>query len=210
MMTMIELKAKKLSAAQIVPTVKLRFFSTPRSSSGGWGNAFTAAFSATFLAAPLAVSSASASAESPACSDSFACEARYAALAALNRRAPCTCRRTNHTMPARPISMAAHTIGCVNGYDSMFVKPNIRPPKPMTDSPTEKKSARALGSFTPKLRRPKMASSSEITPMTVRVRKMERQPFASVCHPPMVGPTAGATLMAMPTVPMAMPRRDNG
>ena len=55
-----------------------------------------------------------------------------------------------------------------------------------------------------------MAATSEITPITVIVRKMERQPFASVCQPPSVGPMAGATLMAMPTVPMANPRRDRG
>ena len=55
-----------------------------------------------------------------------------------------------------------------------------------------------------------MAASSEITPMMVMVRKIERQPLASVCQPPKVGPMAGATLMAMPTVPMAKPRRDSG
>ena len=57
------------------------------------------------------------------------------------RRAPWICRSTNQTMPTRPMSMASHTIGCVNGYDSMFVKPNMRPPKPKIDRPTEKKSA---------------------------------------------------------------------
>ena len=46
--------------------------------------------------------------------------------------------------------------------------------------------------------------------MIVKVKKIERQPFKSVCTPPKVGPMAGATLMAMPTVPMAMPRWDNG
>ena len=55
-----------------------------------------------------------------------------------------------------------------------------------------------------------MAASSETTPITVMVRKMERQPLASVCQPPKVGPIAGATLMAMPTVPIAKPRRDSG
>ena len=46
--------------------------------------------------------------------------------------------------------------------------------------------------------------------MMVMVRNIERQPLASVCHPPKVGPIAGATLMAMPTVPIAKPRRDSG
>ena len=55
-----------------------------------------------------------------------------------------------------------------------------------------------------------MAASSEITPMMVMVRKIDRQPLASVCQPPSVGPIAGATLMAMPTVPMANPRRESG
>ena len=113
-------------------------------------------------------------------------------------------------MPATPISMASHTIGFVNGYDSMFVKPNMRPPKPKMDKPTEKKSAFADVSRVPKLCKPKIATNSEITPMIVKVRKIERQPFTSVCKPPSVGPIAGATLMAMPTVPIAMPRRDNG
>ena len=90
------------------------------------------------------------------------------------------------------------------------MKPNISPPKPITDRHTEKKSARAEGSCEPKLCSPNMAASSEITPMMVMVRKIERQPLASVCQPPKVGPMAGATLMAMPTVPMANPRRDSG
>ena len=113
-------------------------------------------------------------------------------------------------MPMMPISIGSQTMGCVYAYDSMFVKPNISPPKPKIDSPTEKKSALAEGSCTPKLRSPKNARNSEITPMIVKVKKIERQPFKSVCTPPKVGPMAGATLMAMPTVPMAMPRWDNG
>ena len=44
----------------------------------------------------------------------------------------------------------------------------------------------------------------------VRVRNMERQPFRSVCTPPSVGPMAGATAIAMPTMPIAMPRRASG
>ncbi len=92
----------------------------------------------------------------------------------------------------------------------MFVKPNIRPPKPKIDNPTEKKSAFAVSSRSPKLCRPKNASNRESTPMTDNVRKIERQPFKSVCRPPRVGPIAGATLIAMPTVPIAKPRRDNG
>ena len=108
------------------------------------------------------------------------------------------------------MSMASHTIGCVNGYDSMFVKPNMSPPKPKIDRPTEKKSAFADASRVPKLRKPKIAKNSEITPITVSVRKIDRQPFKSVCTPPKVGPIAGATLMAMPTVPIAIPRRDRG
>ena len=126
------------------------------------------------------------------------------------RRAPWICRSTNQTMPTTPMSMASHTIGCVNGYDSMFVKPNMSPPKPKIDKPTEKKSALADASRVPKLRKPKIAKNSEITPMTVSVRKIDRQPFKSVCTPPNVGPIAGATLMAMPTVPIAIPRRERG
>ena len=90
------------------------------------------------------------------------------------------------------------------------MKPNISPPKPITDRHAEKKSARAEGSCEPKLCSPNMAASSETTPITVMVRKIERQPLASVCQPPKVGPIAGATLMAMPTVPIAKPRRDSG
>ena len=86
----------------------------------------------------------------------------------------------------------------------------MSPPKPMTDRQAEKRSARAEGSWEPKLCSPNMAASSEITPMMVMVRKIDRQPLASVCQPPSVGPIAGATLMAMPTVPMANPRRESG
>ena len=75
---------------------------------------------------------------------------------------------------------------------------------------TEKKSALAALSLAPKLRSPKMHNASETTPMTVSVKKIERHPLASVCRPPKVGPIAGATLIAMPTVPMAMPRRSSG
>ncbi len=39
MMTRIELKAKNASDAVMVPTVNERFFSTSKSSSGGWGSA---------------------------------------------------------------------------------------------------------------------------------------------------------------------------
>ena len=39
MMTKIELKAKNASDAVMVPTVNERFFSTSKSSSGGWGSA---------------------------------------------------------------------------------------------------------------------------------------------------------------------------
>ena len=70
--------------------------------------------------------------------------------------------------------------------------------------------ALADASRVPKLRKPKIAKNSEITPITVSVRKIDRQPFKSVCTPPKVGPIAGATLMAMPTVPIAIPRRDRG
>ena len=119
-------------------------------------------------------------------------------------------RATNHMMPSTPISIAHHTIGFVNGYASMLVKPNISPPKPNIDSTTEKKSACAVRSDSPKLCRKHTASSTEATPITVSVRKMERQPVMSVCQPPMVGPSAGATLIAMPTVPIATPRRDSG
>ena len=75
---------------------------------------------------------------------------------------------------------------------------------------TEKKSAFVLRSVTPKLCSSKKASSTEAAPMTVNVMKIERHPFASVCHPPITGPMAGATLIAMPTVPMANPRRESG
>ena len=179
---MIELNAKKLSAAQIVPTVKLRLRSTPRSSSGGSG------------VVRCAVSDSST-------------DCRTATVYAFARR---TCRTTNHTMPHSPTSIAPHTIGFDGAYDSMFVNPNIRPPKPSTDMATEKKSALAWSSVVPKLRSPKMASSRQNTPIIVSVKKIERQPKLSVWKPPKVGPSAGATLMAMPTAPMAMPRRDNG
>jgi len=98
----------------------------------------------------------------------------------------------------------------VMGKFSMLVKPNMRPPNPKMDRATEKKSALTLVSRWPKLRRPKMDRSSATAPQMLSVRKMERQPLASVCQPPRVGPMAGATLMARPTVPMAMPRLDNG
>ena len=75
---------------------------------------------------------------------------------------------------------------------------------------TEKKSALAWSSVVPKLRSPKMDSSRQNTPIIVSVKKIERQPKLSVWKPPKVGPSAGATLMAIPTAPMAMPRRDSG
>ena len=109
-----------------------------------------------------------------------------------------------------PISIGSQTSGCVNAWASMLVKPNISPPKPKMERLTEKKSAFVLRSVAPKLCSPKKASSTEATPMTVSVMKIERHPFASVCHPPITGPMAGATLIAMPTVPMANPRRESG
>ena len=92
----------------------------------------------------------------------------------------------------------------------MFVKPNISPPKPNTDRNTEKKSALTVLSVAPKLCSQNVASTRANAPIAVSVRKIERQPFASVCQPPKVGPMAGATLMAMPTMPIAMPRRESG
>ncbi len=106
--------------------------------------------------------------------------------------------------------IGSHTTGAASGYAWMFVKPNISPPKPMMDSPTEKKSACAALSDSPKLCNPNTASRIEMQPMTVSVRKMALQPFISVCSPPSVGPIAGATAIAMPTMPIAMPRLSSG
>ena len=47
-------------------------------------------------------------------------------------------------------------------------------------------------------------------PITVREKKIDRQPLISVCKPPIVGPIAGAMLIAMPTLPIAIPRRVTG
>ena len=49
-----------------------------------------------------------------------------------------------------------------------------------------------------------------IIPAAARVKNMERHPELSVWSPPRVGPRAGATLIAIPTVPIATPRRDIG
>ena len=80
----------------------------------------------------------------------------------------------------------------------------------MMESPTEKKSACAVLSDSPKLCNPKTASRIETQPMTVSVRKIDLHPFISVCTPPSVGPIAGATAIAIPTTPIAMPRRSSG
>ena len=80
----------------------------------------------------------------------------------------------------------------------------------MIERPTEKKSACWLVSASLKLRSHSTTAIKHRIPSTKSKRNTDLQPKWSVCQPPSTGPTAGATLSAMPRVPIAKPRRFNG
>ncbi len=161
---MIELNAKKLSAAQIVPTVKLRLRSTPRSSSGGSG------------VVRCAVSDSST-------------DCRTATVYAFARR---TCRTTNHDAAQSDKHRAPHhRIRRRVRFD--VCEPEHQAAEAEHRHGHREEIGLGMVVGRPEVTQPEDGQQqAEHTDHREREEKIERQPKLSVWKPPKVGPSAGA------------------